>query len=317
MKKGKTNIEMYEEVAKKLNLNTERVQSTPHRKPLLISNTKKFFLINTKSPGFYPEARRWNAHFTSSKLLTQKVLKKFGYHVIETQAIRIADFPSALDLRKSLMSAEYQFPILIKPDRGQDGQNIAIAETKAQLTLAARTHFSNGSDFLIQPIIRQTEYRILIVDNEVVLMHSKHNQSVIGDGVSTIAKLLSAVPEKKKDPVFIQWQHTKHASKPTTVLPVGTRFEYHLTKIPTTVFYETKKIPPAAKKWALTLAQTISSPVVGIDVFIPDSFMDTSAYTIIELNTNPAVYYLPTRCNDSVTPYLIIEKVLRNFFNLK
>jgi len=54
--------------------------------------------------------------------------------------------------------------------------------------------------------------------------------------------------------------------------------------------------------------------VVGIDVFIPENFDEIDSYTIIELNTNPALYYLPKRCDDDVTAPRIIEKVLRDFF---
>lgn len=316
MNKYPSNVAMYEEVAKKLGLATEYVQSTPHRKPLLISNNKKFFLINTGSPGFYPETKRWNAHFTGSKLLTQEILKKFKYNVIKTDEVRVAQFPNHRSLSSFLNENEYTYPCLIKPDRGQDGANIAIAEDSDQLVKISRIHFLKKQDFLIQPIVVQKEYRILVVNNEVVLMHSKHNQSVIGDGKSSIKKLLASVSENKKNTVFIAWQHKKLGTKPSTILKKGERFEYHLTKIPTRVFYETKNFPPATKKWAIKLAETISSPVVGIDVFIPESFTNTSQYTIIELNSNPAVYYLAKRCGDTMTGYKIIEKVIRDYFKL-
>lgn len=307
---------MYETVAKKLNLKTEYVQSTPTRKPLLISNGERFFLINTSSPGFYPEARRWNAHFTSSKLLTQKILNQFGYSTLHTYALRVKDYSSQRQLVKFLSTQEYTFPVLVKPDRGKDGEDIRIVEDIRTLKSAAAKLYTHSNDFLIQPIRTEPEYRILVVDYEVVLMHSKRNQSVIGDGIATIKQLLQSIPDKKKDAVYISWQHKKHGTKPSSVLQKGTEFEYHLTKIPSADFYVTEGFHPVIEKWAVGLAKTISSPVVGIDVFIPESFSDPNTFTIIELNSNPALYYLPTRCNDSITGYKIVEKVLRNFFNL-
>ncbi len=82
MYKNVSTSTVYKKVAKKLGLKHEYVQSSPTKKVLFIHNAKKFFLFGTGSPGFYPEAKRWNAHFTVSKLLTQKILKKFGYKVI-------------------------------------------------------------------------------------------------------------------------------------------------------------------------------------------------------------------------------------------
>lgn len=316
MRTTESNIQMYITVAKKLGLETKYVQSTPTRQPLLICNSERFFLINTNSPGFYPEARRWNAHFTGSKLLTQKILNQFGYNTIHTYALRVKDYPDQRALVKFLATEVYEFPVLIKPDRGKDGNDISIVEDVRSLQTTAAQLYKHGNDFLIQPINTEAEYRILVVDYKVVLMHSKKNQSVVGDGTSTIKQLLEHVPEKKKDSVYISWQHKKHGTKPSSVLPPGVTFEYHLTKIPSADYYKTKDFHPTVTKWAVSLAQTISSPVVGIDVFIPHSFTDPRTFTIIELNSNPALYYLPKRCNDSVTGYSIIETVLRNFFNL-
>ena len=313
----KSNIKIYKEAAKNLGLRTEHVQSAPHKKVLLISNEVKFFLASADAPGFYPEVRRWNAHFSGSKLLTQKILKRLGYTVIPSKEVRVADFSSSKALFGALKNKPYKFPVLVKPDKGLMGAGIKILENISELIQYAHVNFKDKKDFMIQPILDQNEYRILVVGNEAMLMHSKHNPSVIGDGVSTIEQLLATVPETKKDSPFITWQHTRQKTKPSTVLEKDTTFEYHLTKKPTRVFYETNKIPAVTKNWALRLAKDISSSVVGIDVFIPGTFKNTDSYTVIELNTNPGVNYLPTFCNDHITPILIFEKVLRDYFKIK
>lgn len=314
--KSKTNIEIYKVAAKNLGLKSELVQSSPTKKVLLISNSKKFFLASAAAPGFYPETSRWNAHFSGSKLLTQKMLKRFGYKVITSKEIRIADFSSSKELCASLEKGRYSFPLLIKPDKGLMGQGIAIIENISQLKKQAIVNFKNESDFMLQPILNQAEYRIFVLNGEVILMHSKCNPYVTGDGKSTISQLLQEIPSGKKDTAFIAWQHSVHNTKSTTVLSKNSKFEYHLTKKPNTDYYETTDIPQAVKKWALRLAKDVSSPVVGIDVFIKGSVTDTSSYTIIELNNNPGVNYLITFCNDDKTPYRIFEKVLKDYFKI-
>lgn len=316
MDKYESNLAMYERVAKKMGLNCEYIYSSHKKKPLLISDGKKFFLINTGTPGFYPNVKRFNAHFTSNKILTQEILQKFNYRVIVTTPVHIENYASKEALLTELDTKNRHFPLLLKPNKGQDGNGITICETQAQLHATCAALFEARQDFLIQPIITQSEYRILVVDDEVVLMHSKRNQSVIGDGVSSIETLLSKVPASKKSSVVINWQHVKKHTNKDTILPNGEHFEYHITKIPSKDVYYTENFPPAVVTWALKLASTISAPVVGIDVFIPDDISHTDSYTIIELNSNPAVYYLPKRCNDIETPYRIIEKVLKNHFNL-
>lgn len=314
MKKPKSNIDIYRTAAKKLGLKSEFVQSSPKKKVLLISNAKKFFLASAAAPGFYPETRRWNAHFSGSKLLTQKIMKRLGYAVISSKEVRIADFLSSKALCKSLDKKHYNFPMLLKPDKGLMGQGIVILENIKQLHKAASDNFKKGNDFMIQPILEQNEYRILIVNGTVMVMHSKHNPCITGDGKSSIKSLLAKIPDAKKDAVFIAWQYSKLGVKPSTILEKGSQFEYHLTKKPTTNYYETKKIPSVISKWAKKIAKDISAPVIGIDVFIPGPFNDTSTYTIIELNNNPGVDYLISYCNDTKISYEIFEKVLRDYF---
>lgn len=317
MKKNKTNIEIYEQAAKNLGITTELVQSSPSTHSLLITYKEKFYLASASTPGFYPEVRRWNAHFSSSKLLTQKILKRFGYKVVSSEAIRHADFSSLHQLDAKLRQLDLKYPILIKPDMGLRGQGIALADTLVQLKKIAKEKFQRGEDFMLQPILNQNEYRILIVNYEVVLMHSKQNPHIVGDGVSTIAQLLSEIKKSKKDETFIKYEHKLHKTKASSVLKKGTFFEYHLTKKPTSDYYQTSQIPAVIKKWTLKLAKTINAPVIGIDVFIPGTFADTSTYTIIELNSNPGLNYLPTYCNDETTAINIFEKVLRDYFGIK
>lgn len=310
-----SNIEIYVNVASKLGLTTERIEGG-NRSPLLISDGKKFTLINTKAPGFYPQARRWNAAFTNSKILSQTILNRLGYKTIRTELVKSGSFESLEVLNNFIEGIEHDFPVLVKPNRGYDGKNIDIVEDMEQLTKIAHTHFKEKNDFLIQPILTQDEYRILVINDSVELVHSKTNQHVIGDGTSTIKQLLEQLGDSKKDLIFIEWQYKKLQLSPASILDEGQRFDCHLAKIPSVTYYKTDKFDPNMERWAIALAKDISSPVVGIDVFVDGSISDTSGYTVIELNSNPAVYYLPTRCNDTVTGPRIVEKILRDYFNI-
>lgn len=310
-------IEIYTSVANSLGLETEMIQSSPTRKRLLISNEETFCLVSPGTPGFFPAATRWAAHFTSSKQLTQEMLKRYGYNVIKTQEIHSSSFPSQRAMIQNLQEQTQIFPVLTKPDRGQDGIGIEIVENKKQLATVAKRHYKEKADFLIQPIINENEYRILVINDEVMLMHSKEKQEIVGDGSSTIQQLLATIPITKKDPVFIQWQHVKQKTNMGTVLKKGHAFPYHLTNIPSATYYKTEDFDPAVVAWARKIAKTLSTSVVGIDVFIPGDIADTNSFTIIELNSNPALYYLPKRCNDTVTAFRITEKVLRDYFKIE
>ena len=316
MRTRENNIEMYERVAKRIGLDCEYIQTSSKKKSLLITDKETFFIIGTGAPGFYPNVKRFNSFLTNNKILTQRILQKFNYKVISTVSISTENYTSIADLLDVVDKQTQSFPVLVKPNKGQDGKNITICEDVNQLTKVCEFFYEEQQGFLIQPIVSQNEYRILVVDNELVLIHSKRNPDIVSDGTSTIGELLEKVPEGKRSQAIIDWQHKKRMTTVDSILKVGEKFEYHITKIPSADVYYTDNFPREVELWALKLAKTISSPIVGIDVFIPSDIRDTASYTVIELNSNPAVYYLPWRCNDSETPYRIIEKVLRNYFKL-
>lgn len=317
MKKELSNTDICQKAAKNLGLKSERVKTTQGKQLLLLSDKKgKFFFASPAAPGFYPEVRRWNAHFSGSKLLTQKVLKRLGYKVIASHEVRMTDYADTRTLTKNLDKKHLKFPVLTKPDKGLRGKDIAIAENTKQLKKISENYYKKGIDFMVQPILDQDEYRILVVNNDVMLMHSKHFPCVVGNGTSTIRQLLHKIPKEKKDLTFIEWQYKKQKLRPSIVLGEGRKFAYHLTRKPTTTYYKTTDIPRAVQTWALKLARDIASPVVGIDVFVSGSFNDPKSYTIIELNSNPGFNYLITFCNDDQTPYRIYEKVLKDYFEI-
>jgi len=315
MKKSDLNILL--ETAKKIGLTTEWLTKTPTKKILLIADAKKFYLAGG-STGFYPQVKRFNAIMTGNKLITQNILKRLNYNVIQSTKIIIAEHKSFSTCWQKLNTQAYTYPVLIKPNKGSWGKGITIVESESKLKKNLRFHFKNQTDCMVQPILDEKEYRIMVLNDEVVLMHSKHNPHIIGDGRTTINDLLNQLATWCKSTVYIKWQHQKLKTNSQTVLNLGQKFDYNLTKIATATYYETyksKKIPKAIERWALKLAKDIDAPVVGIDVFIPGNFSQVKDFVIIELNSNPGLAYLITDCKDKVTPYEIFEKVLYNYFS--
>ncbi|MFT5849355.1 MAG: hypothetical protein ACI9H6_000160 [Patiriisocius sp.] len=318
IKKDVNNIELCKIAAKNLGLTTKKVASSPIKYLLHVTNGKKFYLASAAAPGMFPGASRWYAHFTGSKLLSQTLLKQIGYNVIPSKAVRVKEYTSQKACSEALSKLKVTFPALVKPDHGMNSKNISVIEDKAQLVKVGLKHFRQKEDFMIQPIITDhTEYRIFVLNNKVELMHAKSTYHVLGDGKSTIKELLSEIIPEKTDATYMAWQHKKLGTKPTSVLEKGVHFEYHLTRGPSATFYETKKFPPAAKKWALELAKNTTTSVVGIDVFIPDDFNDTDNYIIIEINSNPGLHYLVEWFNDGESGIKIFENALKNYFNIK
>lgn len=112
-----------------------------------MSNGSKFYFASQDSPGMFPEARRWNAHFTGGKMLAQKILTRIGYNVIKSTEIHMVDFSSKTAMLTHLLKKKHVFPVLVKPDRGANSMNISIIENISNLKKVASGHYKDRKDF--------------------------------------------------------------------------------------------------------------------------------------------------------------------------
>jgi len=118
-----SNVDLFAKTAKKLGLTFKKIPTDTNKTLFSISNDRKFYFGSTKAPGFYPESRRWGAHLTGSKQLTQKILKKLGYKTIQSTFIHSDSHTSFKSFFSQAEKASKKFPVILKPDKGLDGRN--------------------------------------------------------------------------------------------------------------------------------------------------------------------------------------------------
>ena len=145
---------------------------------------------------------------------------------------------------------------------------------------------------LMQPIIAGNEYRIFLLDDEVLFTARKQPPSVVGDGASRIRDLLSAhnhaLQSRGLSPVSIDPDTAFDA-----VLPADARWEIpgrmNLSAGGTMVL----EAPPSEA--ALTLARQ-AAKALGLRVAAIDLFTgvggDPDAMQVIEVNSNPSIRLL-------------------------
>jgi len=314
MQKQPVHIHLYKQTARRLGLQVTIVKlGRIATNNILISNGSKCCVLSPTKTGFYPRTTAWFKTVCNSKTLSQEVLKKAGYKTIRSNLFHHTDSKSVVELQAKLAKNE-KFPILVKPEEGRDGQGITISNSQNELLKAGTNLFKQQLSFMTQNIESGCEYRILLVNNSVMLMHLKEFPFVLGNGVSTISELL----ETASDPIdngFLKNHLKQNKMTLSTITAIGKKIPYHITKKSSLGYYKTNNFPKVTEKWALQLAKKLNTQTVGIDVFI-DDFANTDSYRIIEINANPGFMYIKNRYNDNVTPNRIVEKVLRDYFNL-
>jgi hypothetical protein len=182
----------------------------------------------------------------------------------------------------------------IKPLQGSRGDFAQILHCEAALDryLLAVSHHYDA--VLIQPIVTGLEYRIFLLDEEIVYSVRKYPPFVLGDGVHSIRDLLSA----HNAALLAQGlSSASAASSPEpsldVVLPAGERWEIpgrmNLSAGGKMVFEAPGR--EAALTVAKKVARALGLRVAAVDLFT-DIDADPDAIRVIEVNSNPSIRHL-------------------------
>ena len=82
-------------------------------------------------------------------------------------------------------------PVLLKPNDSSGDQHVCVVYTRAQFYAAAREVFAASKKLLVQRIARGSDCSIVVLDGEVLMASEKTRPYVLGDGHSSIRKLIA------------------------------------------------------------------------------------------------------------------------------
>jgi hypothetical protein len=147
---------------------------------------------------------------------------------------------------------------------------------------------------LIQPIVSGLEYRIFLLDNEIVYCARKYPPFVWGDGISSTRDLLIAHNEALRSrglsPVFVTADRNTALD---AVLPKGERWDIpgrmNLSAGGTMVLEAPHS--DAAFTLARKAARALGLRVAAVDMFT-DIGGDSEAMRVIEVNSSPSIRLL-------------------------
>lgn len=236
-----------------------------------------------------------NVLVMENKLLTKYVLNKhlintpLGISVIKGETFNYNDF--------------FNKKIVVKPVDTNFGLGISIFDyEKEKLTKALDFAFSYSDRVIIEEFFTGTEFRFLVIDDEVVSIVKRIAANVVGDGIHNIKELVDI---KNCNPL----RGNKY-TKPLEFIKLGD-FELdflkqqglnpnYIPKINEVVYLRENSnvstggdsaevldlIPLKFKIVAQNAAIALGVKICGIDMIIDDNF---TTYTIIEANFNPAI----------------------------
>jgi D-alanine-D-alanine ligase-like ATP-grasp enzyme len=132
------------------------------------------------------------------------LLKQFGHPVPQGVLLYSPRYIEQMRLKNEAVAASlgfaeraikfvdtHGFPAFVKPNEGSEGRGVTKVDTVEQLFGALWTLFDEDDMVLLQVALPGRDYRVVVLDGEVVSAYERVPFSVTGDGQSTIGALLS------------------------------------------------------------------------------------------------------------------------------
>lgn len=142
--------------------------------------------------------------FARNKFLSTSIVRETGVrlplekHIIFSLEIALETYIS--DVKRFV--DQVGLPFIVKPLQGARGKNVFKIESIDEIDFAIRCIASDEDDFLVQEYIDAvTEVRVVLLDGSIIQCYSRDYVHVIGDGSSTVQKLI-----EKKNAYFINRQ---------------------------------------------------------------------------------------------------------------
>lgn len=195
------------------------------------------------------------------------------------------------------------FPVIVKPNSGSQGKDVALVHDKREFYRAMKTIFKNDRIALVQKRVTGKDYRVVVLDNKIISAYERIPLNVTGDGRSTIAKLLVAKQRlfvaasrdtqiKTNDPRIVAKLKSQGLDF-HSVLAKGERV-YLLDNANLSTGGDsidvTCKVHSEFKKLAVQLTRDMGLRLCGVDLMIEGDISEPpKTYWVLEINAAPGL----------------------------
>jgi glutathione synthase/RimK-type ligase-like ATP-grasp enzyme len=247
---------------------------------------------------WYPQNNATAATLASDKYFANKILEREGIATLGGEYFFLQDRhrahrPAGHEREDAISRfAKLDGMAFIKPLQGSRGDFAQAVHGEAALSRYLDEVVKYYDSILIQPVVSGIEYRVFLLDDEIVYSARKYSPHVSGDGVRSIRDLLIAHNEALKARGLSPAAVNRDPSL-DVVLPRGARWEIpgrmNLSAGGTMVL-ETPH-SRAAFTVARKAARALGLRVAAVDLFA-DIGGEPDAIVVIEVNANPSIKLL-------------------------
>jgi glutathione synthase/RimK-type ligase-like ATP-grasp enzyme len=176
--------------------------------------------------------------------------------------------------------------IVVKPNEGTTGECVFMVSARPALELAVSRIFASHVSLAISPLLNiQDEVRVVVLDDDPLLVYGKNRPSIIGDGQHSLLELaLAATPVARRSTVLAGMMADLDKADLDFVLPAGQRrvlnWRHNLDSGAQPVLLGHGKIRDACAEIAIRAAKAVDIRFASIDVVHVDG-----AWQVLEINS--------------------------------
>lgn len=182
------------------------------------------------------------------------------------------------------------FPVFCKPNSGSRGDFAEIITSAERMHAYAARMAPHHESFLVEPLIRAPEHRVLVKDGRAIFHSAKASPQIVGDGRTPVSDLLAAMDASKVAAGVSASTITGHA--PDYVPLAGERIALlgrRNLSAAGGVEMAGEQTPTRLAALAVAATDALGLRIGAVDLFDLSSPGDSRDPLIIEVNGNPGL----------------------------
>jgi D-alanine-D-alanine ligase-like ATP-grasp enzyme len=241
-------------------------------------------------------------------------MKHMGYPTVPGRSFFSDEWSDAIHSKRDIHAAyryakQRGFPVIVKPNSGSQGTGVSLAHDKREFYRAMRDVFKHDRVALVQQPVCGKDYRVVVLDTEIISAYERVPLNVVGDGHSTIRQLLDKKqrafvasgrdtrikPDDRRIAQKLLHQHISMRSVPARGQQIFLLDNANLSTGGDSIDV-TASMHPAFKKIAIKLTRDMGLRLCGVDLMIHGDIADKpSRYWVLEVNAAPGLdHYVKT-----------------------
>ncbi|MEH1929421.1 cyanophycin synthetase [Nostoc sp.] len=234
-------------------------------------------------------------------------LKKFGYKVTEGKTFFSKELCEEIANCRNIDAGFYYakelgFPVIVKPLNLSQGVFVTKVHNKQEYYQVAKKILQKVSGFIVERFYNGNDYRIVVLDDEVVSAYQRIPLFIIGDGQSNVLELMQQkqktfIKNGRKEIIdFEDYRINKNLRRRklnfNSVIP-NNNIVYLLDNANLSTGGEaidfTENIHLDFQKLAVSITKDMELRLAGVDILTSNITSPMGDYTIIEVNGAPSL----------------------------